>query len=253
MKFLWALGLILSFKASAALFIDETLRLTAEQKDHAIAALKDVTPELSRQRFEKFFVNAAKELPGCVYKTSLISSQEMPLAHQGRMLALHWKTEPQCKTYGTVQSTRVVWMLPNGAVETIAEREAFDPECGTSSYRYLPLGLRTFFGEEWIYFEELTEKHGCVGEMEVKTTVGHWFHPKKIKVASLFLTQDSQIDEDNRRLVRTYTVLEKKCGKLSCPTEKKVELLQPGKRTMVLEKSRSSIHYMPEYTSLSHQ
>ncbi len=87
----------------------------------------------------------------------------------------------------------------------------------------------------------------------MKTTVGHWFHPKKIKVASLFLKSDSQIDDDNRRLLRTYTVHESKCGKLSCPTEKKVELIQPGKKTLLLEKSRTSISYMPEYSTLSHQ
>jgi hypothetical protein len=247
------LGLI-SCAAHAEIIIDADLKLTDVQKAYAQAGLKDLTPETTRQRFATVFVNADKELPRkCDFKTTVTRFQEMPLAHQGRMLALLWKTEPLCKTYGTVQSTRVVWLLPDGRVETIAEREGFDPECGTSSYSYLPVGLRTFFGDEWIYFEETSQKHGCVSEMEVKTTVGHWFHPKKIKLASLFLKQDSQIDDDNRRLIRTYTVLEKKCAKLSCPTEKRVELVQPGKKTMVLEKSRTSISYMPEYTSLSHQ
>ena len=254
MKALAAFVVLISFAAHADLGFDPDLKLTDVQKAYAQAGLKDLTPETSRQRFTKVFVNADKELPGkCDFKTTVTRFQEMPLAHQGRMVSLLWKTEPQCKSYGTVQSTRVIWMLPDGRVETIAEREGFDPECGTSSYSYLPVGLKTFFGEEWIYFEENSQKHGCVNEMEVLTTVGHWFHPKKVKVASLFLNQDSQIDEDNRRLIRTYTVLESKCGKLSCPTEKKVELVQPGKKTLVLEKSRTSISYMPEYTSISHQ
>ena len=253
MKTLWTLGLLFSLGASASILMPETLRLTTEQKAHVEAALKDVTPELSRQRFEKFFSNASKEIPGCTYKTTLVSSQELPLEKQGHLLALHWNTEPECKTYGTVQSTRVVWLQPDGKVQTLEEREAFDPECGTSSYIYRPVGLRKFFGEEWIYFEENSLKHGCVNEMEVKTTVVNWFHMKKMKLASLFLKQDSQIDEDFRRLIRTYTILEKKCAKRSCPTEKKVELEQPGKETMVLEKSRTSIGYMPQYTSLSHE
>ncbi len=117
MKALAVLFVLMSSTAHAQLLIDADLKLTKDQVVYAQAGLKDLTQEASRQRFTKFFVNAEKELPKkCEFKTTVTRYQEMPLAHQGRMLALLWKTEPLCKSYGTVQSTRVVWVMPDGVV-----------------------------------------------------------------------------------------------------------------------------------------